>query len=824
MDEEEEIDIVGGSYDNFMSKNDQDISKISSGQLLSCDYTVHPNWLNENAEGGSYWTDSVPKSENLENNVQILHSEEVVIEEPEPVPNIAEVEWTGEIGSHEDLVFEDDIPASIEEVVTNQEEEENTILEASPTTSETDNFDLETAAYETHPPPENIKFIGPTHSRSLLKVKMESPVESKASSSRSLLKTNVKGDGVRPLTKFRQTLSVNSNLLKMVQKSQAARKITFREPSPIAKKVKPPKKAPPKFKETVKMSSRDMQNGKVAPLSKKYKLFAMGAGKSKHKPKKQKRNRLSGDENITISHEMESPKPIVSMSPGVVVKLDKCESDSDVEVDIESDTPTETKETVSSPENSITSPKIEPQVEIPVAKSFEHQTSEDEELPKIPLAQRFPSLSAALIAELQSHDIPTEELRINPNQVSELEKFIHSDFFENRTTKTPEQYLRIRNHILSMWQISKPNYISKTAVRVGLKHGGDVNCISRIHRLLEQIGAINFGLDGKCFDYVRPLETFISMFIQVPRNRTNSNSFPAIQQFKERRQRIRTNTFSTVAEGDGDDADVNYTIVHMDGIMRPNPPPQKDSNTTKQRTNTRHIRSELDLIKCLTFSEDNSPPFTISITLSTLLCLRLHALSSQHEVMGFLGGYQSHSAGKKRIHLTRYKPCRTSAQSGTTCEMCPVSQVEQSASLNSEGYELLGWFHSHPLFPANPSRTDIRTQKEMQLQFSFDNDRPFVGLILSCLNMTLKCIYMMPTNSMENKFDGDNNLPYEIDVNIIKDCASFRVDVNDVMSLLRSNEMKEYEMGELCDKFKMSSESILQQLGYNSESFFDDLF
>lgn len=468
-------------------------------------------------------------------------------------------------------MFEDDIPASIEEVVTNQEEEENTILEASPTTSETDNFDLETAAYETHPPPENIKFIGPTHSRSLLKVKMESPVEAKASSSRSLLKTNVKGDGVRPLTKFRQTLSVNSNLLKMVQKSQAARKITFREPSPIVKKVKPPKKAPPKFKETVKMSSRDVQNGKVAPLSKKYKLFAMGAGKSKHKPKKQKRNRLSGDENITISHEMESPKPVVSMSPGVVVnicsfaqfkqvftplsfqvKLEKCESDSDVEVDIESDTPPETKETVSSPENSITSPKIEPQVEIPVAKSFEHQTSEDEELPKIPLAQRFPSLSAALVAELQSHDIPTEELRINPNQVSELEKFIHSDFFENRTTKTPEQYLRIRNHILSMWQISKPNYISKTAVRVGLKHGGDVNCISRIHRLLEQIGAINFGLDGKCFDYVRPLETFISMFIQVPRNRTNSNSFPAIQQFKERRQRIRTNTFSTVAEGDGD--------------------------------------------------------------------------------------------------------------------------------------------------------------------------------------------------------------------------------------------------------------------------------
>lgn len=67
-----------------------------------------------------------------------------------------------------------------------------------------------------------------------------------------------------------------------------------------------------------------------------------------------------------------------------------------------------------------------------------------------------------------------------------------------------------------------------------------------------------------------------------------------------------------------------------------------------------------------------------------------------------------------------------------------VSQVEQAANLTSEGYELVGWFHSHPTFEANPSRTDVATQADMQLQFSMESDRPFIGFILNCLDMNYK--------------------------------------------------------------------------------------
>lgn len=67
-----------------------------------------------------------------------------------------------------------------------------------------------------------------------------------------------------------------------------------------------------------------------------------------------------------------------------------------------------------------------------------------------------------------------------------------------------------------------------------------------------------------------------------------------------------------------------------------------------------------------------------------------------------------------------------------------MSQVQQSDSLISEGYNLLGWFHSHPAFPPNPSSTDVGTQADMQLQFSLENDRPFIGFILSCIDFKYK--------------------------------------------------------------------------------------
>lgn len=40
---------------------------------------------------------------------------------------------------------------------------------------------------------------------------------------------------------------------------------------------------------------------------------------------------------------------------------------------------------------------------------------------------------------------PKNELTLDPNTISELEKVVHSDFFEGRAVKTPSRYLKVNN-------------------------------------------------------------------------------------------------------------------------------------------------------------------------------------------------------------------------------------------------------------------------------------------------------------------------------------------------------------------------------------------
>lgn len=49
---------------------------------------------------------------------------------------------------------------------------------------------------------------------------------------------------------------------------------------------------------------------------------------------------------------------------------------------------------------------------------------------------------------------------------------------------------------------------------------------------------------------------------------------------------------------------------------------------------------------------------------------------------------------------------------GSHCLTCVsvVSQTEGSEELRSRGLEIVGWYHSHPTFPALPSLRDLNTQ------------------------------------------------------------------------------------------------------------------
>lgn len=90
---------------------------------------------------------------------------------------------------------------------------------------------------------------------------------------------------------------------------------------------------------------------------------------------------------------------------------------------------------------------------------------------------------------------------------------------------------------------SKPNYVTKTSIRQGLKNCGDVNCIGRIHNFLEQIGAINFGcrmftqflfkLIVICFflaqtTYVRPLTNVLQTLQKEKDKISTKNPVPDV--------------------------------------------------------------------------------------------------------------------------------------------------------------------------------------------------------------------------------------------------------------------------------------------------------
>lgn len=307
---------------------------------------------------------------------------------------------------------------------------------------------------------------------------------------------------------------------------------------------------------------------------------------------------------------------------------------------------------------------------------------------------------------MESNEIPVQEIILDPNEIIPIERFLLSEFFTGRSsTKSPKRYLRIRNHIICMWQQCKPFYLSKTAARQGLKKCGDVNIISRIHLTLENLGVINFG----CVEvkWILPLKILYGLFQQSIRNKNQSNFS----------SRSKNSSFSMENNDPSSDFASNDSMV----------------NRIKSRT---HSRTQFELIKCQRYSKENVAPFEISITLSCLLCLYFHSLSSKLEIMGFLGGHIDKNNGRSKISLKCYKPTNLINSTSISAEMCPVSQVEQSTDLLDSGYELLGWFHSHPTFPATPSRTDLKTQNEIQMQFAPNN--PFIGFILSCLHMDFK--------------------------------------------------------------------------------------
>ena len=88
------------------------------------------------------------------------------------------------------------------------------------------------------------------------------------------------------------------------------------------------------------------------------------------------------------------------------------------------------------------------------------------------------------------------------------------------------------------------------------------------------------------------------------------------------------------------------------------------------------------------------------------------------------------------MHVQAPFPCRAVPRDddgATDVEMDPVSELQVREVIRGRDLDVVGWYHSHPRFMAEPSVTDIENQRQYQTLFeddAKDGPAPFVGLIV----------------------------------------------------------------------------------------------
>ncbi|KAG4101237.1 hypothetical protein H8356DRAFT_933276 [Neocallimastix lanati (nom. inval.)] len=140
--------------------------------------------------------------------------------------------------------------------------------------------------------------------------------------------------------------------------------------------------------------------------------------------------------------------------------------------------------------------------------------------------------------------------------------------------------------------------------------------------------------------------------------------------------------------------------------------------------------------------------------------MEIHSHLLKKEIMGLLGG--RYDQIKKILYIKDIYPCRSEGTS-YYCEMNVESEIEATNIFNTKNYNIVGWYHSHPIFEVNPSIVDIRNQYQHQKLAHLDSgEEPFIGMIISpYYNYQIKSNIKMFNVSEEWDKNHNYHLPYE---------------------------------------------------------------
>lgn len=152
---------------------------------------------------------------------------------------------------------------------------------------------------------------------------------------------------------------------------------------------------------------------------------------------------------------------------------------------------------------------------------------------------------------------------------------------------------------------------------------------------------------------------------------------------------------------------------------------------------TRNVDCDLNTLVISTpFSVlDRIQPFTLTISTNCLLLIDFHCHLTESEVVGYLGGTWDIAA--HNLSILQAFPCR--GRLGDK-EAAPAIEEEIRESLEQRHLTLVGWYHSHPKAPPQPSLRDCNSQLDYQITMKGESDSsytPCVGLICCCAESIL---------------------------------------------------------------------------------------
>jgi len=143
------------------------------------------------------------------------------------------------------------------------------------------------------------------------------------------------------------------------------------------------------------------------------------------------------------------------------------------------------------------------------------------------------------------------------------------------------------------------------------------------------------------------------------------------------------------------------------------------------------------LVRCEAYrGEDGlceTQPFRLKVHPDAAFVCDLHAHLCDAEIIGLLGGWRD--PANNCVHVQAHFPCKALKRDddgATDVEMDPVSEFQVPEVIRAQDLEVVGWYHSHPRFAAEPSVTDIENQDNYQALFRDDTAAPppFIGLIV----------------------------------------------------------------------------------------------